>query len=178
MADKEEFWILVRASKGDAVVVLVTFLLVAFYDLTDGILAGFLIGTLLFLFRMAGAVRVDADVSDPDLTRIRIAGVFFFGAASAVTSVFDSLEMRPKGFVLDLSTVSMLDSTAAEVISDFARKVERSGAALTIFAAASIREALARQGVRPPSVLFVGPPETSKPTSLGSLAPSAEAAVD
>jgi MFS superfamily sulfate permease-like transporter len=40
-------------------VLLATFLLVTFRDLTEGILVGFGLGTLLFLHRMAGAVRVE-----------------------------------------------------------------------------------------------------------------------
>src|SRR4051794_10385577 len=56
MAEKHEFISLLRASRGDAVVLLATFLLVVFRDLTEGILAGFLIGTLLFMHRMAQAV--------------------------------------------------------------------------------------------------------------------------
>ncbi len=44
MAEKEEFWSLVRSSSGDAMVVIVTFLLVVFRDLTEGIVVGFALG--------------------------------------------------------------------------------------------------------------------------------------
>ena len=59
MAEKHEFATLLRASRGDAVVLLVTFLLVVFRDLTEGILVGFGLGALLFLHRMAQAVEVE-----------------------------------------------------------------------------------------------------------------------
>src|SRR6478736_138412 len=52
MAEKHEIATLLRASRGDAVVLLATFLLVVFRDLTEGILVGFGIGALLFLHRM------------------------------------------------------------------------------------------------------------------------------
>src|SRR5690606_41978814 len=60
MAEKHQFAALLRASRGDAVVLLVTFLLVIFRDLTEGILAGFGVGALLFLHRMAHAVEVES----------------------------------------------------------------------------------------------------------------------
>ena len=60
MAEKHEFATLLRASRGDAVVLLATFLLVVFRDLTEGILVGFGIGALLFLHRMAQAVEIES----------------------------------------------------------------------------------------------------------------------
>ena len=63
MAEKNAFAALLRTSRGDAVVLVVTFLLVVFRDLTEGILVGFGIGALLFLHRMAGAVEVENDAS-------------------------------------------------------------------------------------------------------------------
>src|SRR5919202_313053 len=59
MAEKHEFATLLRASRGDAVVLAATFLLVIFRDLTEGILVGFGIGALLFLHRMAQAVEIE-----------------------------------------------------------------------------------------------------------------------
>src|SRR5215831_6002574 len=49
MAEKHAFGVLLRASRGDALVLLATFLLVVLRDLTTGILVGFGLGALLFL---------------------------------------------------------------------------------------------------------------------------------
>ena len=59
MAERHEFATLLRASRGDAVVLMATFLLVVFRDLTEGIVVGFGIGAL-FLHRMAQAVEVES----------------------------------------------------------------------------------------------------------------------
>ena len=67
MAEKHEFATLIRASRGDAVVLLATFLLVVFRDLTEGILVGFGIGALLFLHRMAQAVEVERPLIEQDV---------------------------------------------------------------------------------------------------------------
>ena len=160
MADKNEFWTLVRASRGDAVVVLVTFLLVAFYDLTDGILAGFSIGTLIFLHRMARAVDVTTENGDPDVATVRLSGAFFFGAATEVTTVLDGLAARSKGFILDMSGVTMLDSTAAEAIKGCVRRAERHAVPVTIVGASpGVRQTLMRQDLRAPRVRFAEMPD-------------------
>ncbi|MFE1598804.1 SulP family inorganic anion transporter [Methylobacterium sp. ID0610] len=176
MAEKHEFAVLLRASPGDAVVLLATFGLVVFRDLTEGILVGFGLAALLFLHRMAQAVDVEhrplvaedaADAaderapydarlaSDPDVIVYRISGAFFFGAAGAVGAALDRLGERPKAYVIDLSEVPLLDSTAAATIAGFVRKAERQGASVTLAGARpAIRRVLLTHGVRPPQVLF------------------------
>ncbi len=179
MAEKDEFATLVRASRGDALVLLVTFVLVVFRDLTEGILAGFGLGALLFLHRMAQAVEVerprpmveedvadsvngngrtlyDAELAtDPAIVVYRISGAFFFGAAAAVGAALDRIGEHPKAYVIDFSAVPVLDSTAAATIDGFARKARRQGAALYIAGARpQIRRVLLTHGVRPPHVRF------------------------
>ena len=51
-----QFATLLRASAATPLVLLATFLLVMFRDLTEGIVVGFGLGTLLFMHRMAQAV--------------------------------------------------------------------------------------------------------------------------
>jgi SulP family sulfate permease len=179
MAEKHEFATLLRASRGDAVVLLATFLLVVFRDLTEGIVVGFGIGALLFLHRMAQAVEIESGMpaleedradavgsnarqpydfgmaSDPDVMVYRISGAFFFGAAATVGSVLDQLAEHPKAYVLDVSDVPMLDSTAAITIEGFVRKAHGKGASVYITGAQRpIRRALLTHGVRPPRVKF------------------------
>jgi SulP family sulfate permease len=177
MAEKHEFATLVRASRGDALVLLVTFLFVVFRDLTEGILVGFGLGALLFLHRMAHAVEVErpgpmveedaADsvngrtlydavlATDRDVVVYRISGAFFFGAAAAVGAALDRIGEHPKAYVIDFSAVPVLDSTAAATINGFARKARRQGAALYVAGARpQIRRVLLTHGVRPPHVRF------------------------
>ncbi|MEA1675275.1 SulP family inorganic anion transporter [Nitrospirillum sp. BR 11163] len=59
MAEKHAFGLLLRASWGDAAVLLSTFLLTVLRDLTLGIVVGFATGSLLFIHRMAGTLRVE-----------------------------------------------------------------------------------------------------------------------
>ncbi len=179
MAERHAFAILLRASRGDAVVLLSTFLLVVLTDLTTGILVGFGIGALLFLHRMAHAVEVQSDAplirddqadgthgddrtrydtslaTDRDILVYRISGAFFFGAAASVATALDRIGEHPKAYVIDVSGVPMLDSTAATTISAFARKAASAGAAVHIAGARPpIQQILSTHGVRPPAVHF------------------------
>ncbi|GAA0314122.1 SulP family inorganic anion transporter [Sphingomonas oligophenolica] len=177
MAEKHEFAILLRASRGDAVVLLATFLLVVFRDLTEGILVGFGIGALLFLHRMAQSVEIErpaliseedradeagdrgpydvALATDPDILVYRITGAFFFGAAGAVAAALDRIGEHPKAYVIDFSGVPILDSTAAATIAGFARDARRHGATVFVSGARpAVRRLLLLQGVRSPEVRF------------------------
>lgn len=149
MAEKHEFAVLLRASWGDAVVVLTTFLLTVFRDLTEGIVVGFALGAMLFLHRMAKAVQVEnnlpdntydrpdfsddprtpyiSDNANGDVLVYRISGAFFFGAAATVGRALEQISDWPKIFILDFSAVPVIDSTAAATIHAFATKARQAG---------------------------------------------------
>jgi len=177
MAEKQEFATLIRSSLGDATVLLATFLLTIFRDLTEGILVGFALGAVLFINRMAqmtgvedgtplvipdradlGDDRVPYDArlaADPDVLVYRITGAFFFGAASAVGAVLDGIADRQKAFVVDLSAVPFLDSTAANAMNRVATKANRQGIQLFITGASTaVRRALFTHGLRPPRARY------------------------
>lgn len=178
MAEKREFATLIRSSRGDATVLLATFLLTVFRDLTEGILVGFALGAVLFINRMAQMTGIEAETplatldraddgngdrvpydvglaADPDVLVYRITGAFFFGAASTVGSVLDSIADSRKAFVVDFSAVPFLDSTAANAMSRVAAKTERQGIQLFITGTSpTVRRALLTHGVRPPRARY------------------------
>jgi SulP family sulfate permease len=176
MAEKHEFATLVRSSWGDATVLLATFLLTIFRDLTEGILVGFALGAVLFINRMAQMTGIEAAAplairdrpdgedrerydpglaTDPDVLVYRITGAFFFGAASTVGTVLDGIADRRKSFVVDFSAVPFLDSTAANAMGRVAAKARRQGIRLFITGASpAVRRALLTHGVSPPRARF------------------------
>src|ERR1700733_14885256 len=178
MAEKHEFALLIRSSRGDAVVLLATFLLTVFRDLTEGIVVGFALGAVLFINRMAQMTGVEADASlvqadradfangervpydshlavDPDVLVYRITGAFFFGAASTVGTVLDSIADTRKAFVVDFAAVPFLDSTAANAMSRVAAKARRQGIRLFITGASpTVRRVLLTHGVSPPRAKY------------------------
>jgi SulP family sulfate permease len=200
MAEKHEFATLIRSSRGDATVLLATFLLTIFRDLTEGILVGFALGAVLFINRMAQMTGIEAATplvsddradddrvpydshlaADPDVLVYRITGAFFFGAASTVGAVLDSIADSRKAFVVDFSAVPFLDSTAANAMSRVATKARRQGIRLFITGASpTVRRALLTHGVRPPRARYretiaraiadIKTPREKLPAALDSL---------
>jgi SulP family sulfate permease len=176
MAERHAFALLLRASRGDAVVLLATFLLTVFRDLTTGILVGFGLGTLLFLHRMAEAAHVDEDMpiiledqadalgglpydpaaaTDRDIAIFRISGAFFFGSATAIADRLERIGAPPKAIVIDFADVPVLDSTAAATIAGVVRKRVQQGVAVYVSGARQpIRRTLLLHGIRSPGVHY------------------------
>ncbi len=157
MAEKEEFWQLVRSSRADAAVLLVTFGLVVFRDLTEGIVAGFALGGLVFIARMSDAAEVEDGgegetpfaTDDGDRVICRMHGPWFFGAAARLGSVLERIADRPREFVVDLSDVPMIDSSGVRSFLLLGRKLARRGGALVIVGARPrVAEALHHHGVK------------------------------
>lgn len=177
MFEKQAFATLLRASRGDALVLMATFLIVIFRDLTEGIVVGFALGSILFIDRMAKSIAVEPDqrlvqddvadrtgadsaydsseASDADTVVYRISGAFFFGAASTVATVLDRFADQRKNFILDCSAVPFFDSTAANVIEGAAYKARRAGVRFIISGASpQTRRMLINHGVKRPLVTY------------------------
>jgi SulP family sulfate permease len=172
MAEKYEFLTLLKSSRGDAVVLLATFLLTVFRDLTEGIVVGFALGAVLFIRRMAGATGIEAladrpDAADPrapydaklatdeEVVVYRLSGAFFFGTASILNAVLDRIGDRHKALVVDFSAVPFVDSTAANAIAAIARKAGRHRVRVFVTGATpAVRHALIAAGARRPQVRY------------------------
>ena len=177
MIQRDAVRALFRSSWGDALVLSVTFLLVVFRDLTEGIVIGFLLGSVLFIDRMAKSIAVSTNTpvsgddvadgsgdrtaydasqtSDPDIVVYRISGAFFFGAASTVGAVLDRIADQRKSFVLDCTGVPFMDSTGANVLEGAARKAAKAGVHFFITGASpQVRRMLFAHGIKPPHVRY------------------------
>lgn len=185
MAEKDEFRALLRASRGDAAVLLATFLLTILVDLTTAIAVGVVLGAFLFLHRMAEAVEIEggpplieedradesedrtpydsAATTDPDIMVYRISGAFFFGATAAVSTVLERIGRPPKVLVLDFHDVPLIDSTGAHAMHAFAKKLERAGTRLIVAGARpTVRRALINAGLTAPAVTFAASVEAAR----------------
>jgi len=176
MIEKHAFATLLRVSRGDAVVLLATFLLTIFRDLTEGIVVGFAIGSVLFIHRMSKTTAIEtaqpfvaedqADESgertpyaeggaDPEVVVYRINGAFFFGAAASIGSVLDRIADTHRALVIDFSAVPFLDSTAANTIAGMVAKARRRGVRVCLAGTRpEARRMLFAHGIRPPDVTY------------------------
>ena len=178
MIEKHAFATLIRASRGDALVLLATLGLTIFRDLTEAIVVGFALGSVLFIHRMSKTTAVEShrpfvaedkaddanggrkpydedDAADPDVVVYRIVGAFFFGAAASIGSVLERISDTHKALIIDLAAVPFLDSTAANTIDGLAKKAQRQGVAVILTGvSASVRRDLTNHEITPPLVTF------------------------
>jgi sulfate permease, SulP family len=182
MCEKDEFVALLKSSRGDAVVLLATFLLTVFVDLPTAIAVGVVAGSFLVLHRMAEAVEVEggsvliedqADTEDvsaakangmkDDIFVFRISGALFFGATAGVSTILDRIGQHPRVFILDFSAVPLIDSTGAHALHGFVHKVQRSGTRIYFSGAReSVAATLVASGLRQPVVMYSDSIESAK----------------
>ncbi|MEQ8392829.1 MAG: SulP family inorganic anion transporter [Thalassospira sp.] len=178
MIEKHAFATLLRASRGDAAVLLVTFLLTIFRDLMEAIVVGFALGAVLFIQRMSKTTAIashtpfvvedQADregaaqalsgvgpVTDPDIMVYRISGVFFFGAAASIKSVLEQISDTHRALIIDFAAVPFLDSTAANTLASLAQKSKERGVQVILTGTShDVRRELFVHGIKPPLVHY------------------------
>ena len=161
MAEKEPMWQLIRTSRADAVVLMATFLLVVFRDLTEGIVVGFALGGLVFIHRMSAAASVDqgsdeAPVAHNGAVVYKLHGPYFFGAAAKLGIALDQLAEAPRGLVMDFTDVPFIDSTGARSFELLAQKLARKGEVLFVIGTRpEVAAVLVKAGVSEPEARFL-----------------------
>jgi sulfate permease, SulP family len=160
MAERHEFAALLRSSRGDALVVSVTFLLVVFRDLTEGIVVGFALAGLVFIKRMSETATMrprEEALAAPRADRLvyHLDGPYFFGAAAQLGGVLERIAETPKALVLDMSGVPLIDSSGARGFHSLAARVRKRGGRLYLVGLAEpLRRQLEAQGLGEPDVCF------------------------
>ena len=177
MIEKPAIATLVRSGWGEATVLGVTFFLTIFRDLTEAIVVGFALGSVLFIHRMSQTTEVatdsafvgrdEADIAhprgeyheeqaaNPDVVIYRITGALFFGATASIGSVLDRIQDTHKALIVDFSAVPFLDSTGANMIEGLAHKAQKQGVALWLTGASrDIQRVFVTHGLKRPLVHY------------------------
>ena len=178
MIERHAFATLLRASRGDAAVLMATFLLTIFRDLMEAIVVGFALGAVLFIQRMSKTTAIAshtpfvsedqadrkngnqtssdiAPVIDPSIIVYRISGVFFFGAAASIGSVLDQIGDIHRALIIDFAAVPFLDSTAANTLASLASKADGRGVQVILTGTShDVRRELFAHGIKPPLVQY------------------------
>jgi len=137
-----------RAPKSDVAVLLTTFLLTVFWDLTVAIEVGMVLAAFLFMRRMAEVTNISALThefqdpvndfeTDPNAVRRRvvpagvevyeITGPFFFGAAETFKDRLGRIAVRPKVLILRMRHVPAIDSTGLHALRDLVHRSRHDG---------------------------------------------------
>ena len=178
MVEKHAFATLLRASWGDAAVLMITFLLTILYGLVEAIVVGFALGSVLFIHRMSQTTAVETRApfvpfdkpdnanggripydetaaSDPDVVVYRISGAFFFGAAASIGTVLERIADTHRLLVIDFTAVPFLDSTAANTVKSLAHNARRRRVKVVLTGTShNMRRELFALGIKPPLVSY------------------------
>jgi sulfate permease, SulP family len=148
MGEWREIPSLLKLTKTDISVWLVTFALTVFADLTVAVQAGMILAALLFISRVAATTTVsqvtddyveDGRVhilQDKDIpyyaTIFRIHGPFLFGATDKIDVVTENLHELPPVVILRLRNMTALDATGLFALEEVARTLKKSGRELIL----------------------------------------------
>lgn len=122
MSEWRSFISIMRGSKYDVLVLLVTFFLTVFADLTIAIEVGMILAAMLFMQRMAKLGEVYALETDKDniedyaalpkgISVYEINGPFFFGAANKYKEVLKEVGIKSRVMILRMRSVPFIDAT-------------------------------------------------------------------
>jgi SulP family sulfate permease len=142
MGEWREIPQLLKLTKTDISIWVVTFALTVFADLTVAVEAGMILAALLFISRVAATTTVsqvtedyveDGRVhilQDKDIpyyaTIFRIHGPFLFGATDKISAVTQDLHRLPPVVILRLRNMTALDATGLFAIEEVAKQLHAS----------------------------------------------------
>jgi SulP family sulfate permease len=143
ISEVEAFRHTLTAPKGDRLVLLLTFFLTVFFDLTLAIEVGVVVAAFVFMFRMAEAVEIESgNLSDDDesgagsdqrarlpagVEAFQISGPLFFGAASRLDDLLDQFRVIPKVFILRMRLVPVIDASGMHALEALLERCQRRG---------------------------------------------------
>ncbi|HWA29495.1 MAG TPA: SulP family inorganic anion transporter [Rhizomicrobium sp.] len=141
MAEIGAFRIILAGPVGDRLVLLATFFLTVFVDLSVAIAVGMVMAAFMFMHRMAKVVESETDVpllqedvddfASPNTAALhreelpdgvevfQLNGPFFFGAAAHFEQTLSRAGGRPKILILNMAGVPLIDITGAATLRKF-----------------------------------------------------------
>jgi sulfate permease, SulP family len=162
MSEWRSFAGLLRAPRADLIVLLLTFTLTIFVDLTVAVQVGIVAASLMFMKRMSDLTHVEGitdqlrdpegDAEDPDeITTMRrkkrvlsgheipagvqvyeVNGPFFFGAADKLNEVMWEIGDAPRVLILRMRHVPAIDATGIHALEQMAKRCRQHGTLLIL----------------------------------------------
>lgn len=146
MSEWRSFWMLLKSPRSDVVVLLVTFGLTVFVNLTIAIQIGMVLAAFLFMMRMAQVMNVDMvkkdmadeeEKDDPNAVSTRqipdgvevyeINGPFFFGASYKFIEAMNVIEKNPKVRIIRMRNVLSIDATGIHALKEQYARFKKAG---------------------------------------------------
>jgi SulP family sulfate permease len=148
MGEWHEIPKLLRLTRTDISVWIVTFALTVLADLTIAVEVGMILAALLFIRRVAMTTTVSEVTSDyveagrshilqdktipPYLTIFRIHGPFLFGVTDKINVITDRIDRLPSIVIIRLRNMTAIDATGVHALEDLAFRLRASGRTLIL----------------------------------------------
>jgi SulP family sulfate permease len=148
MGEWREIPQLLKLTKTDISVWLVTFALTVFADLTVAVEAGMILAALLFITRVANTTTVSQVtdeyvedgrihiLQDKDIpyyaTIFRIHGPFLFGATDKLSAITENMHALPPVVIIRLRNMTAIDATGLFALEEAAKQLHASGRTLIL----------------------------------------------
>jgi SulP family sulfate permease len=161
MGEWREIPQLLKMTKTDISVWIVTFGLTVFADLTVAVEAGMILAALLFITRVANTTTVSQVtddyiedgrihiLQDKDIpyyaTIFRIHGPFLFGATDKISVVTENIHQLPPVVIIRLRNMTAMDATGLYALEEVAKQLHASGRTLILCGAREQPEKLMQQ---------------------------------
>ncbi len=150
MSEWRSFRKILKYPKSDVAVMVTTFALTVFVDLTVAIQVGVILSAFLFIKRMAdvsnvtqltAAVKEDEETESSDagvsgipqgVEVFELQGSLFFGAVEQFTETIRAIEKPPKVFILEAKNLLAVDATGLRAIEDIYSMMKDQGTLMMI----------------------------------------------
>lgn len=147
MSELGNFIFILKGSKSDAAVLVSTFLLTVFVDLTVAIEIGMVLAAFLFMRRMMKISSVqqftssgEARENDPFVATelpqgvavFEISGPLFFGAAYKFKDAMNEIGQPPKVLIIRMKNVPIIDATGLRILKEVHQGMKTRGSKLIL----------------------------------------------
>lgn len=129
MINYKEFFALWRTDRSEAMIYLITFLVIVFVDLISGIQAGILAATLILLWQATKTNLHISSSSQDNIIRVSLSGNLTFLSSTKVSDIESkilSITKPNQVMIVDLSLIANMDSTGASAIIELFHLCQRS----------------------------------------------------
>lgn len=152
MSERKEFAHMLKAKTSDTAVLLITFLLTVFFNLTVAVEVGLLLAVILFVKGMSDSLKiakvlpdrehkhakvrahsVSAERDCPQISIVTVEGPLFFGVAERFDELLGTVSgVRTKVLLLRMSKVPHLDLSGESKLASLLAAIEKSGGILLL----------------------------------------------
>ncbi|MCD6013559.1 MAG: sodium-independent anion transporter [Flavipsychrobacter sp.] len=146
MSEWENFLSVFKGPKSDTIVLLCTFLLTVFIDLTVAIEIGIVLAAFLFIQKMMKSSSVtqvshtDATDGDTQLKKMlpegvdvfEINGPLFFGAAYKFKEAMKVVEKPARALIVRMKNVPVIDATGIQILKEVNKELKKKGTKLIL----------------------------------------------